>query len=78
MKQLTEKEKNLQEVLLRIGENIRARRLKKKMTQFDLAEAIGCHQDNISRIETGKVNLTIEYLFNIAESLNVTIYHFFK
>lgn len=74
----SEKEKILQEILESIGERIRARRLKKGMTQLDLANAVGCNQDNISRIESGKNNITIEYLFKIANSLGVSIGYFLK
>jgi transcriptional regulator with XRE-family HTH domain len=78
MKQYIEREKRLQELLESVGEKIKARRLKKGITQLDLADIVGCNQDNISRIETGKNNLTLEYLFKIADSLGVTIGYFFK
>ena len=78
MKSLVERKKKLQDILESVGDKIKARRIKKGMTQFDLADAVGCNQDNISRIESGKNNVTIEYLFKIADALNVSIAYFFK
>jgi DNA-binding XRE family transcriptional regulator len=74
----TQREKKAREALVILGEKIKAKRLKKGITQLDLGEAVGCNQDNISRIESGKVNLTIESLSNIADSLGVTLGYFFK
>jgi transcriptional regulator with XRE-family HTH domain len=75
----SKKQKNkIHEVLIRIGERIKTRRIKKGMTQFDLAEAAGSNQDHISKVEAGKINMTIEYLNKIAEVLNVNTNYFFK
>ena len=57
------KSENLQEV----GRKIRHYREKKKMSQLELAEAIGVTQNTIYLIET-----KLEKLFRIAEVLDVT------
>ncbi len=56
-----------------IGENIKKYRKLKNLTQIDLAllcEDVDWSQ--ISRMERGKVNFSISYLFLIAEVLEIT------
>jgi transcriptional regulator with XRE-family HTH domain len=59
--------------LLKIGERIRGLRLKKGLTQHDLA--FRCNDKDysqINRVELGKVNFSVSYLSLIAEALEVT------
>lgn len=74
----TQRETKLQELYNGVSERIRDRRLKKNMTQLDLAVAVGCTQDYISRIESGDINLTLEYFYKLSNSLGVTVGYFFK
>ena len=62
------KSENLQEV----GRKIRHYREKKKMSQLELAEAIGVTQNTIYLIETAQSEMKLEKLFRIAEVLDVT------
>jgi len=62
------KSENLQEV----GRKIRYYREKKKMSQLELAEAIGATQNTIYLIETAQSEMKLEKLFLIAEVLDVT------
>ena len=57
------KSENLQEV----GRKIRHYREKKKMSQLELAEAIGVTQNTIYLIETAQSEMKLEKLFRIAE-----------
>lgn len=56
------KSENLQEV----GRKIRHYREKKKMSQLELAEAIGVTQNTIYLIETAQSEMKLEKLFRIA------------
>lgn len=44
-----------------------AARLKKHMTQKDIAEKLGTKQSAIARLESGNVNPTLEFLQKIAQ-----------
>jgi ribosome-binding protein aMBF1 (putative translation factor) len=52
-----------------IGENIRKARLKRGMSQMDLAFKLGVDQNYISKIEGGKINITAESLFKVLSYL---------
>lgn len=64
---------NKEELLIAIGKNIRAIREGKNISQAELAARCNYEKSNMSRIESGKTNLTIGTLLNIAESLDTTI-----
>ena len=49
---------------------IRGVRLKNKLTQQELADRLGVDRQYIWRIENGKINLTLDYLDKITETLN--------
>jgi transcriptional regulator with XRE-family HTH domain len=61
-----------------IGLKIKTLRLEQNLTQKQFAQKVGCHQDHISRIEAGKINLTLEYISKIADILNVSVEIIFK
>ena len=61
------------EILHRISENIRIKRLKKKFTQEKLAELSGITQKYISFIEKQKANPSIVIIVKIAEALNTDL-----
>ena len=58
-----------------IGEKIKAARKKAKLTQEQLAEEIGggCTNKVISRYENGRVEMGVQALCDIAESLEVPV-----
>jgi DNA-binding XRE family transcriptional regulator len=47
-----------------------ALRIKEHLTQEDLAEKMGTQQSAISRLESGKFNPSVDFLFRIAKALN--------
>jgi len=49
-------------------------RMNKGWTQEELAEAIGTKQANISRIESGLANPTLEFIHKLAKALDLNIY----
>ena len=61
------------EILHRISENIRIKRLKKEFTQEKLAELSGITQKYISLIEKQKANPSIVIIVKIAEALNTDL-----
>jgi DNA-binding XRE family transcriptional regulator len=54
-----------------IGVQIRRARLRKEWNQSDLADQVHMSQRKISKIENGKVNVTIETLLKIARVLGI-------
>jgi transcriptional regulator with XRE-family HTH domain len=59
--------------LLQIGEKVRVIRLKKGLTQMELAfKCIDKDYSQINRVEIGKVNFSVSNLSLIAEALDVT------
>lgn len=63
---------NMEKVLKLVGTRIKDLRKKNGETQSTLANAIGVSQDTISKIETGKVALTLEHQLSIAEHYHVS------
>lgn len=62
-----------------IGKRIKELRIiKKDMSQEELASLIGCDRTYISRVESGKQNITIENLNQICNALDVTLSEFFQ
>ena len=58
---------------LSLGHQIFLAREKKEMTQAELAKQIGTRQSNISRLEQGNYNFTVEMLEKIAEALDAKL-----
>ncbi len=56
------------------GSLIRDFRVKKGMTQQELADKLGVNQCTVSDYETGQVELTLPKLVCVADALGVTIY----
>ena len=61
-----------------VGERIRQRRLALRLTQRDLAEAIGTHPQRISQYEQGGAPLAMSTLAKIARALGVALISFVK
>ena len=64
---------NYKQMLVRIGASIRDLRIKKKITQDGLARLSDMEKSSLSRIETGKVNVTVLTLERISKALKVTL-----
>ncbi len=58
-------------VRLRVGANVRKLRKLKGWSQEQLAERVGNTHRHIGQVERGEVNLTIDYLAEIAANLSV-------
>lgn len=61
-----------------IGKRIKELRIiKKDYSQAELANVIGCNRAYLSRIESGRQNVTIESLNQICNALDTTLSDFF-
>jgi putative transcriptional regulator len=59
--------------LKQLGEHIREVRLKKNITQFDLASSISKDRQSLQRVESGNINSSIYYLYELAEGLDISL-----
>ena len=61
-----------------IGLRVKELRLTKaNMSQDDFARKMGIHRTYLSRIESGKYNVTIDTIILICESLDISLSDFF-
>jgi transcriptional regulator with XRE-family HTH domain len=65
-------------IILNVGENIKAFRSIKKLSQKEVALTIGIDQAQYSRIESGKVEPTLSSLKKIADALDISVSSFFS
>jgi transcriptional regulator with XRE-family HTH domain len=63
----------IQEYRESIGMKIRAFREKKGYSQDELAEIMDVHRSTISKVETGKFSITVDYLVRFAWFLDFEI-----
>lgn len=63
---------NRQAVLERIGSNVRHFRAKKKLSLRELSYLCNIDNSKISKIEGGRVNITVATLLEIAGALDVS------
>ena len=59
--------------LKQFGEHLRQIRLKKGITQFDLAVLINKDRQSIQRVENGNINPSLFYLYELAEGLDIDL-----
>jgi putative transcriptional regulator len=64
---------NKDNYLLLLGKHIASLRIKKKMTQAELAYRCDKDMQSISRLERGKINPSIYFLVEIAEALELPL-----
>ena len=66
-------------MLQQIGKRIKQLRMDKlNMTQEDFAKTLGVDRTYLSRIESGKQNITVNTLVFICNKLDVTLKEFFS
>lgn len=53
-------------------------RMKKNMTQAELAEAAGVRRETIGRLEKGQYNPSLKLAMDLAEILDASIYDLFE
>ncbi len=60
-----------------LGARIRELRIKKNMSQTDLAQLCNFEKATMSRIESGKTNVTVLTLKKISDVLRIDVHDFF-
>jgi DNA adenine methylase len=70
--------KSARRVLLHLGLRIVEQRTLSRLTQEQLAELVGLTRRQISRIEGGKINLSVEALHELSQALRVEIADLFS
>lgn len=61
-----------------VGRKIRQLRRQRKLTQVELAERIGIHQSDLSRMEQGEYKVGLDTLLKILQTFNLGIGEFFE
>lgn len=57
---------------------IAEQRIKKNMTQTELAEAVGVRRETIGRLEKGQYNPSLKLAMDIASILEASVYDLFE
>ncbi len=60
-----------------VGKKIRQLRKQRKLTQTALAERVGIHQSDLSRMEMGEYRVSLDTLFRILAEFEVSMGEFF-
>jgi len=60
-------------ILIKFGKRVREERLKRGLSQEDLADKAGVHRTYIGMIERAEKNITLENIDKIAKALDVKI-----
>ena len=63
----------MQDIQKRVGENVRALRLKKEWSQDVFADRSGLHRAQVGAIERGERNVTLQTLKILSDTLGVKI-----
>jgi transcriptional regulator with XRE-family HTH domain len=61
-----------------VGRKIRQLRRQRKLTQVELAEKIGIHQSDLSRMEQGEYKVGLDTLLKILGTFDMSIGEFFE
>jgi transcriptional regulator with XRE-family HTH domain len=65
--------KGKEELLKQLGRNIKAERVRKGYSQEVFAEILDVHPSYIGKIESGKQNMSIGKILELATALNIHI-----
>ena len=61
------------ELLKKFGKNVKIERIKKDLTQEQLAEIMGLSQNYIARIECGRQNMSLSKILELSNFLKTDI-----
>lgn len=61
-----------------VGRKIRQLRRQRKLTQVDLAEKVGIHQSDLSRMEQGEYKVGLDTLLKILQTFDLSLGDFFE
>ncbi|HAU0514737.1 TPA: helix-turn-helix domain-containing protein [Legionella pneumophila] len=68
----------VKQILIDFGQKVREQRLKKNLSQEELASRAKMHRTYIGMIERAEKNITLENIEKIAKALDLTIPELFK
>jgi transcriptional regulator with XRE-family HTH domain len=68
----------MSDISLKFGRKVKEIRLKKKMSQGDLAKILGVHPTYISSVERGVRNMALNNIERLAKALSVPIKELIK
>lgn len=58
---------------MKIGERIKELRTEKGISQQELAAALDIEKSNMSRLESGRVNMGVRTIYRIAQALDISM-----
>lgn len=61
------------DILLKLGQKIRYERIRRNLSQEDLAELVGLSKQSIGAIENGSSNVMFTNLYKIAKALGLNL-----
>ena len=64
---------NKETLLKKLGKNVKIERIKKDLTQEQLAEKMNVSQNHIANIERGKANMSLAKVLELSQGLNINI-----
>jgi len=66
------------DICVQLGKRIRALRLKRGWTQFEMSERLGIDRSYLAEVETGKIELCVRNLALIAEGFELKPWQLLK
>ena len=60
------------------GELIKQQRINKNLTQEELAYKLNTDRQYVSKLENGKINMSLDYLGTVLSKLNCSFEEFYK
>lgn len=69
---------NKKELLKNFGKNVKIERIRRDLTQEQLAEIMDVSQNYIACIETGKQNMSLGKILELSNALNTSIENLLK
>jgi transcriptional regulator with XRE-family HTH domain len=60
-------------ILLKFGERVKEERIKRGLSQEDLADLAGVHRTYVGMIERAEKNITLENISKVAKALGLSI-----
>ena len=61
------------ELRVRVAKQLAVERMMQKMSQTQMAEQLNTSKSSVSRFESGRQNMTVDYIQAIAEALNKSV-----
>lgn len=65
-------------LLKKFGKNVKIERIKKDLTQEQLAEKMNVSQNYIANIECGKANMSLYKMYELSKHLEIKMKDFFE